>query len=103
MQIWTHPKILDLARKNALFKKMREKARTVKIVGLLPSDEEEEDDGEEENCDEDRECVNSVTCNWYENLISSKELESIESGNKFKLVFEILKECEAKDEKWFLL
>lgn len=79
---------------------MQEKARIAKIVGV--DSEEEDDDGEEEGDDETRECVNSVTSDWWNNLIHKSNLESIESSNKFKVVFEILKECEAKDEKWFL-
>lgn len=82
---------------------MMEKARTVKIMGLA-SDEEEDDDGEEEDCDEDKvKCVNSVISDWWKDLAGETDIESIKSSNKFKLVFDILKECEAKDEKWFVL
>lgn len=100
LQVWTHPRILELARKKALFKKMKEEARTAKILGV--DSELEDDDGDEEGDDETRECVNSVTSDWWNNLIHKADLESIESSNKFKIVFEILKECEAKEEKWFL-
>lgn len=83
-------------------KKIREEARAVKIKGFVVSDDEEDDDdGEEENFDEDRECVTAVTSNWWSSVATDKEIESIQSSNKFKLVFDILKECEAKDEKWF--
>lgn len=81
---------------------MVEEARKVKIMGLAASDEEE-DDGEEENFDEDRPCVNSVISDWWNSVASERDMESIESSNKFKLVFEILKECEAKDEKWLVM
>lgn len=42
----------------------------------------------------------SVTTNWWRNIIAQEDLESIIPSNKIKVMFEILKLCKERGEKW---
>lgn len=44
--------------------------------------------------------VISVTNDWWRNLLADKDLETILPSNKLRTMFEILRMCEEKGEKW---
>lgn len=97
-KIWTHPKIIEVAYNKALVTARMSEARRSKIIN--------EDDEEVELIDRNDlsrfKDSNSVTSSWWKPLVKRSELESIVSSNKMILLFEILKRCKEKGEKWYL-
>lgn len=93
-KIWTHPKIVEVAYNKALVTASLKEARRTKI---FRQDGEEDFDRYDLNRYKD---INSVTSTWWKPLIKRAELESIISSNKMILLFEILKKCKARGEKW---
>lgn len=96
-KIWTHPKIIEVAYKKALVTARLQEAKRTKIINA--ADVEEDFDREDLNRFKD---INTVTSTWWKPLIKRGELESIKSSNKMILLFEILKKCKARGEKWYL-
>lgn len=45
----------------------------------------------------------SITSNWWSTFVTKEDLETILPSNKLILLFEILKKCEEKGEKWYVL
>lgn len=94
-KVWTHPKIIEVAYNKALVAARLKEARRTKII----NHEEEDFDRNDLNRYRD---INSVTSTWWKPLIKRAELESIKSSNKMIILFEILKKCKARGEKWYL-
>ena len=44
--------------------------------------------------------VMSVTNDWWRSLVTEKDLESIMPSNKLRTMFEVLRMCEEKGDKW---
>lgn len=97
-KIWTHPKILEVAYNKALVTASLKEARRTKIRN--EDGEEEEEDFDRRNDLNRYKDINSVTSTWWKKLIKRAELESIKSSNKMIILFEILKKCKARGEKW---
>ncbi|XP_059618266.1 transcriptional regulator ATRX-like isoform X2 [Phlebotomus argentipes] len=91
-KIWTHPKVLENAYDNAILaKEKKDRAR----ARLHPeSDDEVPDDVLDKQVG-----AMSVMSDWWRAHLSSEDLESILPSNKLKLIFEILKLCQANGEK----
>ncbi|XP_054083864.1 transcriptional regulator ATRX homolog isoform X2 [Zeugodacus cucurbitae] len=90
-KIWTHPKVLEDAWKNATAQKHRKDPRKNQNVN---SDDDQPDDVYDSQTG-----VISVTNDWWRNLLTEKDLETILPSNKLRTMFEILRMCEEKGEK----
>lgn len=93
-KIWTHPKVLENAWENALKDKDRKVQRMRRLMMNVDDDDVPDDvlDSQDGNM--------SVTTNWWRNIIAQDDLESIIPSNKIKVMFEILKLCKERGEKW---
>lgn len=98
-KIWTHPKVLETAYKNAIAEqkksqaKERERRRREGEGGL--SDEDVPDDVLDKRTDS-----LSVTNDWWRSYLTDYDLESLFPSHKLRIMFEILKLCREKGEKW---
>ncbi|XP_068158422.1 uncharacterized protein [Drosophila tropicalis] len=90
-KIWTHPKVLEDAWKNANTLKYKKDARK---VACLHSDEDQPDDIYDRQTG-----IISVTNDWWRQYLSKKDLETIMPSNKLRTMFSILRLCEEKGEK----
>ncbi|XP_032595446.1 transcriptional regulator ATRX-like isoform X2 [Drosophila grimshawi] len=90
-KIWTHPKVLEDAWKNA---NMQKNKRDNKRVGNPHSDDDQPDD----IYDSQTGSI-SVTNDWWRKDLSKKDLETIMPSNKLRTMFSILRMCEEKGEK----
>ncbi|XP_053957323.1 transcriptional regulator ATRX-like isoform X1 [Anastrepha ludens] len=90
-KIWTHPKVLEDAWKNATAQKHRKDPRKNQTVN---SDDDQPDDVYDSQTG-----VISVTNDWWRSLLTEKDLETILPSNKLRTMFEILRMCEEKGEK----
>ncbi|XP_014089713.3 transcriptional regulator ATRX [Bactrocera oleae] len=90
-KIWTHPKVLEDAWKNATAQKHKKDPRKNQAVN---SDDDQPDDVYDSQTG-----VISVTNDWWRSLLTEKDLEAILPSNKLRTMFEILRMCEEKGEK----
>lgn len=91
-KIWTHPKVLqnayDRAWKGELVNEEKRRARDDIENDQAPEDLYDSFDGNF-----------GVKSKWWKDLIKEDDLESILSSNKFMLLFEILRQCQERNEK----
>ncbi|XP_046869020.1 transcriptional regulator ATRX-like isoform X2 [Drosophila willistoni] len=90
-KIWTHPKVLEDAWKNANIQKIKKDARK---VSCPHSDDDQPDDIYDRQTG-----VISVTNDWWRQYLSKMDLETIMPSNKLRTMFAILRLCEEKGEK----
>ncbi|XP_067621446.1 transcriptional regulator ATRX-like isoform X2 [Eurosta solidaginis] len=90
-KIWTHPKVLEDAWRNATARHRRDSRKTPATVH---SDDDQPDDVYDSQTG-----IISVTNDWWRNLLAEKDLETILPSNKLRTMFEILRMCEEKGEK----
>ncbi|XP_017854355.2 transcriptional regulator ATRX [Drosophila busckii] len=90
-KIWTHPKVLEDAWKNA---NMLKNKKDNKRPGLPHSDDDQPDDIYDSQTG-----LISVTNDWWRKYLSKKDLETIMPSNKLRVMFSILRMCEEKGEK----
>ncbi|XP_030246590.1 transcriptional regulator ATRX homolog isoform X2 [Drosophila navojoa] len=93
-KIWTHPKVLEDAWKNANAKNKKDN----KKHGCPHSDDDQPDDIYDSQTG-----VISVTNDWWRKYLSKKDLETIMPSNKLRTMFSILRMCEEKGEKWYVV
>ncbi|KAM8714868.1 hypothetical protein ACLKA7_001991 [Drosophila subpalustris] len=89
-KIWTHPKVLEDAWKNANNKNKKD----TKKSGCPHSDDDQPDDIYDSQTG-----LISVTNDWWRKYLSKKDLETIMPSNKLRTMFSILRMCEEKGEK----
>ncbi|XP_060644680.1 transcriptional regulator ATRX homolog [Drosophila nasuta] len=90
-KIWTHPKVLEDAWKNA---NMQKNKKETKRAGVPHSDDDQPDDIYDSQTG-----TISVTNDWWRKDLSKKDLETIMPSNKLRTMFTILRMCEEKGEK----
>ncbi|XP_017857412.1 PREDICTED: transcriptional regulator ATRX homolog isoform X1 [Drosophila arizonae] len=90
-KIWTHPKVLEDAWKNANAQKNK---KDNKKHGCPHSDDDQPDDIYDSQTG-----VISVTNDWWRKYLSKRDLETIMPSNKLRTMFSILRMCEEKGEK----
>ncbi|XP_070134903.1 transcriptional regulator ATRX homolog isoform X5 [Drosophila bipectinata] len=88
-KIWTHPKVLEDAWKNANKPKTKKDSKKVSN-----SDEDLPDD-----IYDSQSGVMSVTNDWWRRYLTKKDLNTIIPSNKLRVMFSILRMCEEKGEK----
>lgn len=101
-KIWTHPKVLENAYQNALAEKQR---KAVQLQQKNARKQLKDDDLEEEQPDDvldSQEGEMAVTKDWWRDLVSPEDMETILPSNKLLLLFEILKICQSNGEKWYV-
>ncbi|XP_034473982.1 transcriptional regulator ATRX homolog [Drosophila innubila] len=89
-KIWTHPKVLEDAWKNANQKNKKDSKKS----GLQHSDDDQPDDIYDSQTG-----LISVTNDWWRKYLTKKDLETIMPSNKLRTMFSILRMCEEKGEK----
>ncbi|KAG4080668.1 hypothetical protein HA402_013198 [Bradysia odoriphaga] len=89
-KIWTHPKVLENAWKNAVA--LRDKRNAARRRNL---DSDEEPDDVLDN----QVGKMSVENDWWRQFIEPMDLRSLLPSNKLRILFEILKLCEQNREK----
>lgn len=94
-KVWTHPKVLENAWQNAVNAKEKQQ---IKMRKLMLEDLNDEDDVPDDELD-DSVGKMSVTHDWWRELISPQDLESLIPSNKLRVLFEILRLCEENGEK----
>lgn len=47
--------------------------------------------------------VMSVTNDWWRRYLTKKDLDTINPSNKLRVMFSILRMCEEKGEKWYVI
>uniref|UniRef100_W8AIW8 Helicase ARIP4 n=1 Tax=Ceratitis capitata TaxID=7213 RepID=W8AIW8_CERCA len=92
-KIWTHPKVLEDAWKNAMAQKHRKDPKACKNQAVNSDDDQPDDVYDSQTG------VISVTNDWWRSLLTEKDLETILPSNKLRTMFEILRMCEEKGEK----
>uniref|UniRef100_A0A1I8PAA2 Transcriptional regulator ATRX n=1 Tax=Stomoxys calcitrans TaxID=35570 RepID=A0A1I8PAA2_STOCA len=91
-KIWTHPKVLEDAWKNAV------NQRNKKEIRQKQKDHNSDDDQPDDIYDSQTGQM-SVTNDWWRSLLTERDLESIMPSNKLRTMFKILQMCEEKGEK----
>lgn len=91
-KIWTHPKVLENAYKNAIEKQRKEPPKAKKPQA--DSEDEQPDDVLDSQIGR-----MAVTSDWWRPLITDEDLETILPSNKLKILFEILNICKKNGEK----
>lgn len=95
LQIWTHPKVLDTAYHEAVAEQ-KKKTKKMKQMLELPEDYNSE---EEALYNVHPDLSKNLQRDWWTRYVTDEDLESVLPSNKLVLLFEILKECEKKQEK----
>ncbi|XP_034129501.1 transcriptional regulator ATRX-like isoform X2 [Drosophila guanche] len=90
-KIWTHPKVLEDAWKNATNQRNK---KELKKINCPNSEEDQPDDIYDSQTG-----VMSVTNDWWRRYLTKADLESIIPSNKLRIMFSILRMCEEKGEK----
>ncbi|XP_033236837.1 transcriptional regulator ATRX-like isoform X1 [Drosophila pseudoobscura] len=90
-KIWTHPKVLEDAWKNATIQ------RSKKEIKKIPCPNSEED--QPDDIYDSQTGVMSVTNDWWRRYLTKSDLESVIPSNKLRIMFSILRMCEEKGEK----
>ncbi|XP_041451577.1 transcriptional regulator ATRX homolog [Drosophila obscura] len=90
-KIWTHPKVLEDAWKNATIQRSK---KDTKRLNCPNSEEDQPDDIYDSQTG-----VMSVTNDWWRRYLTKSDLESIIPSNKLRIMFSILRMCEEKGEK----
>ncbi|CAD7079720.1 unnamed protein product [Hermetia illucens] len=90
-KIWTHPRVLENAWKNAMLKKRDNKKSPLREPN---SDDEVPDDVYDTQTG-----ALSVTDDWWRSLLSEDNLKSILPSSKLQVMFEILRMCGEHGEK----
>uniref|UniRef100_A0A1A9W059 Repressor of RNA polymerase III transcription MAF1 homolog n=1 Tax=Glossina brevipalpis TaxID=37001 RepID=A0A1A9W059_9MUSC len=93
VQIWTHPKVLEDAWRNAVNQKNK-KDREKDLKMKNQSDDDQPDDIYDSQTGQ-----MSVINDWWRHLLSEKDLESVMPSNKLRTMFNIIQMCEEKGEK----
>ncbi|TMW42161.1 hypothetical protein DOY81_012759 [Sarcophaga bullata] len=91
-KIWTHPKVLEDAWKNAINQRNKKEIRNKLIAHN--SDDDQPDDIYDSQTGQ-----MSVTNDWWRHLVKESDLESVMPSNKLRTMFNILQMCEEKGEK----
>ncbi|XP_075150194.1 uncharacterized protein LOC142224305 isoform X2 [Haematobia irritans] len=91
-KIWTHPKVLEDAWKNAVNQRNRKEVRQ-------KQKDHNSDDDQPDDIYDSQTGQMSVTNDWWRSLLTEKDLESIMPSNKLRTMFKILQMCEEKGEK----
>ncbi|XP_005181582.2 transcriptional regulator ATRX isoform X1 [Musca domestica] len=92
-KIWTHPKVLEDAWKNAVSQRNKKE-----VVRQKQKDHNSDDDQPDDIYDSQTGQM-SVTNDWWRSLLTKTDLESIMPSNKLRTMFKILQMCEEKREK----
>lgn len=90
-QIWTHPKVLENAFQNAVNAKKNQKP--------VPAANGKDSDEEPDDVLDTQSGLMSVTNDWWRDILSKEDLETILPSNKLRILFEILNECKRNGEK----
>lgn len=93
-QIWTHPKVLENAYKNAV----NAKAKLRPLAAPNPTNANDSGDEPDDVLDTQSGMM-SVTNDWWREHLTPDDLETIFPSNKLKVLFEILNVCKENDEK----
>ncbi|XP_023301758.2 transcriptional regulator ATRX-like isoform X2 [Lucilia cuprina] len=91
-KIWTHPKVLEDAWKNAISQRNKKENRN-KLLGHNSDDDQPDDIYDSQTGQM------SVTNDWWRHLVTENDLESVMPSNKLRTMFKILQMCEEKGEK----
>ncbi|XP_065355571.1 transcriptional regulator ATRX-like isoform X2 [Calliphora vicina] len=91
-KIWTHPKVLEDAWKNAISQRNKKEIRNKNLAHN--SDDDQPDDIYDSQTGQ-----MSVTNDWWRHLVTETDLESVMPSNKLRTMFKILEMCEEKGEK----
>ncbi|KAM7351107.1 uncharacterized protein ACRADG_004087 isoform 2-T2 [Cochliomyia hominivorax] len=91
-KIWTHPKVLEDAWKNAISQRNKKENRN-KLLGHNSDDDQPDDIYDSQTGQM------SVTNDWWRILVKESDLESVMPSNKLRTMFKILQMCEEKGEK----
>lgn len=105
-KIWTHPKVLENAYQNAIEKQRREQRgimAQVKSRGKQQKDGQDSEDEQPDDVLDSQTGSMAVTKNWWRDLISTEDMETILPSNKLIVLFEILKFCQENGQKWYEL
>ncbi|XP_033248524.1 transcriptional regulator ATRX homolog isoform X1 [Drosophila miranda] len=90
-KIWTHPKVLEDAWKNATIQRSKKEMKKIPC----PNSEEDQPD----DIYDSQTGVMSVTNDWWRRYLTKSDLESVIPSNKLRIMFSILRMCEEKGEK----
>lgn len=94
-KIWTHPQVLKNAYDRAI-------SGELKINETKRRSKNQVDECDNEEPDDLLDVIEGSTgvkSNWWKQFAKEEDLESLYSSNKLILLFEILRQCEAKGEK----
>lgn len=99
-KIWTHPTVLQYAYERARrgehkFGAHKDNQQKEK----KPKDAFNEDDEEPDDVFDTSQGTTAVTNNWWDNMVTEQDMNSLTSSHKMLLLFEILRLCELKKEK----
>lgn len=113
-KIWTHPKVLETAYEKAWIAYRRKHSNADNMLRLAKSKKKNsrDEDGEysdseldfnnvvlDENGDIKEIKMMSPLHDWWKTRITPEQRDSILSGNKIRILFEILNICERENEK----
>ncbi|XP_055858931.1 transcriptional regulator ATRX homolog [Episyrphus balteatus] len=93
-KIWTHPKVLEDAWKNAMVTKNKKEFKRLISNQIGHSDDDQPDDIYDSQTG-----VISVQRDWWRELVTESDLELILPSNKLKTMFEIIRMAEENGEK----
>lgn len=93
-KIWTHPKVLEDAWKNAITTKNKKEFKRLTSNNIGHSEDDQPDDIYDSQTG-----VISVQSDWWRDLVTESDLESILPSNKLKTMFEIIRMAEENNEK----
>ncbi|XP_055917591.1 transcriptional regulator ATRX homolog [Eupeodes corollae] len=93
-KIWTHPKVLEDAWKNAMVTKNKKEFKRLTSNHIGHSDDDQPDDIYDSQTG-----VISVQRDWWRELVTESDLELILPSNKLKTMFEIIRMAEENGEK----
>lgn len=94
-KIWTHPKVLDVAYRNAEAIKQRQEAQQRRLKKMNNDDFDTDSEPDDIN-------DTNVSMTWWRDHVTPKDMESILPSNKLIILFEILKMCAERQEKWLV-
>uniref|UniRef100_A0A2S2Q290 Transcriptional regulator ATRX n=1 Tax=Sipha flava TaxID=143950 RepID=A0A2S2Q290_9HEMI len=88
--IWTHPKLLAIYSKQVEKKKQK-----LKDMESTSSDNTSDVDSHSSSIEQ----IENVDYNWWKELVTKKDLESVYPYSKFIMMFSLLQECEEIGDK----
>lgn len=96
-KVWTHPKVLKYAYERAKKKEQQKLKQRSKTSNIAFNDDEEED--LPDDILDTSQGLTAVTNDWWSSMTTEDDIESLYASHKMRLLFEILKISEQKNEK----